>query len=92
MVGVLAIVVQSAQRTFGQLLVVGDHQPAMRWLHPPQDHVTASLPVELVAQRPQSPDRLPAGDPGQTTQTATSTNSSVMEGGMGSSCALRLSR
>ncbi len=57
-----------------------------------EDDVAAPLPIDSIAESDERLHQLPAGEDRQRTHTATSTISSEIVGGTGSSCARRLSR
>ncbi len=57
-----------------------------------QDDVAAGLVVNFVPEFAKRADRVAAGDDRQSRQTATSTTSSVMAGGIGSPCLDKLSK
>jgi hypothetical protein len=57
-----------------------------------KDDVAAPLPIDSIAKPDKHLYQFPAGEDRERTHTATSTISSEIVGGMGSSCARRLSR
>ncbi len=57
-----------------------------------QDHMAAGLMIELVAKFLKCLRGIPSGNHGQSSQRATSMNSSEIEGGIGSLCFFRLSK
>jgi hypothetical protein len=81
-----------SERPFCNLLVIGDDQSPVRRILMSKDHVASSLPIELVASVPKSTHDLPTRSDGQPRHPYTSTTSSEIGGGSGSSCASRLSR
>ena len=57
-----------------------------------ENDVTSALPINFVSELAKSCRKLPSRNPRQLAHRLTSTTSSSTDGGMGSSCALRLSR
>ena len=83
---------ERTQRALCESAMLRNYQTPVRRISVTQDHVAAALPIALVTELLERPDRLAGGDARQLAQTATSTSSSLMAGGMGSPRSLRLSR
>ncbi len=83
---------KGTQCAFGEGAVLWNDKASVRRISVPQDHVAAALAVALVTELLERPNRLAGRDARQLAQTATSTNSSLIAGGMGSPRSLRLSR
>ncbi len=82
----------SSQSSFGYGVVVWDYDPSVRIARLSQNDMASPLMILLIADLPQCPNDLTAGEFEEFCQMATSTSSSAMGGGIGSSCAARLSR
>lgn len=80
------------ERTLRDFTVIGNHQPAVGRKNIPQDHVASASAIQFVAQLVKRRDGFLPGNPGDRAQTATSTISSPIDGGIGSPWARRLSR
>jgi len=72
--------------------MIGDYEATVRRIAMPKDDMASALPITLVTELLECPDRLARGDARQLAQTATSTSSSLMVGGMASPRSFRLSR
>ena len=83
---------QASERALGEFAVIGNRETAVRRVPVAEDDVAAGLMVHHIAESLERPDGLLAGYHGQLRQVGTSTVSSQMDGGIGSSCFRRLSR
>jgi len=83
---------QRSQRTLGDRPMVRNYKATVGWVTTPKNDVTAALPIALVPELLERSNDLAGGDARKLAQTATSTSSSLMLGGIGSPCSLRLSR
>lgn len=76
---------ERAKGSLGDVRMVRDDETSMRAFVMAQDDVASPLAVDLVSQALEGPDGLRTRDVGQFAQTATSTTSSSIDGGIGSS-------
>lgn len=83
---------QRSQRTLGDGPMIGNYEPAMGRVAMPKNGVASALPITFATELFERPNHLAGGDARKLAQTATSTSSSLMLGGIGSPCSLRLSR
>jgi len=90
--GEAGIAQQGAERPFGDLGVIGHHQPPMGRFAVAEDDVASTLPIDRVSEQGGDLDQLPTGRDRQRAHTASSMISSWMAGGIASSCSRRLSR
>jgi len=72
--------------------VIGNYEPTVGRVAMPKNDVASALPIALVTELFERPNHFAGGDTRKLVQTATSTSSSLMLGGIGSPCSLRLSR
>ena len=72
--------------------MVRNGEPSVRWLCAAENDMAPGLVVLFIADLPKGLGCLSSGDNGQSAQTVTSTVSSMIGGGTGSSCFARLSR
>ena len=78
-----------AQGPFGKLFVIRNRDPTMRFLLLPENHVASPLVIQGEADFAEGSHHFATGDDGQrrvSAQAETSTSSSVIAGGIGSSC------
>jgi len=90
--GEAGIAQQGAERPFGDLGVIGHHQPPMGRFAVAEDDVASTSPIDLVSELGEDFHQLPTGQDRQRAHTATSMISSWMAGGIASPCSRRLSR
>ena len=81
-----------SQSSFGELVVVRNGKTTKWFDRLTEDDVAAALVIKFITDLPQRADNFSARDDWQPAQSATSTNSSEMEGGIGSSCFRKLAR
>ena len=82
---------QAAQGAPGEFLVVRDRQAPVRRILVAEDDVATGLTIFAVADLDECSHRLSAGDDRETRHIAISTISSLIGGGIGSSCFFKLS-
>jgi len=82
---------QGSQRALRERAMFRNYETSVRRIAVPKNNVASALTVALVAQLLECPDCLAGGDARQLAQTATSTSSSLIAGGIGSPRSLRLS-
>jgi hypothetical protein len=83
---------ECAEGALGNDPVIRDYEAPVRSIAMAKHDVAAPLAISLIPDPLERPDNLSPGDAGKLAQTATSTSSSLMDGGIGSPRALRLSR
>jgi hypothetical protein len=83
---------QASQSSRGQFFVVGDGQTPVRGILMAQDEVATCLAVFAISELGECSCCLSPRDDREACHIAISTVSSPIEGGIGSSCVLRLSR
>lgn len=83
---------QRTQRSLGESAVVGNHEPPMGRIAVAEHDVASALAVLFIAEAFEDSKGLATRYAGQLAQTATSTSSSLMGGGIGSPRSFRLSR
>jgi len=83
---------ECSQRALCEGSMVGNNQASMRSVAMPENDMASALSILLVADSLEGANRFATRDDRELAQTATSTSSSWIEGGMGSSRSLRLSR
>src|SRR2546425_4909809 len=81
---------EGAERAFGKFTVVGNGQPAARWVT--QNNMAAGLMVHFITEFAEGFDRVCTGTDGQAAHTKTSTISSATGLGIGSLCFSKLWR
>jgi hypothetical protein len=81
-----------SQCSFGQFVMIRNDNPSMRIMRLSQHNMAPSLMILVIAEFGQCFNNVPARDLRQSCQIGTSTSSSAMGGGIGSSCAAKLPR
>jgi len=72
--------------------MIGNYEAAMGRVTATKNDVASALPITLVTELFERPNHRAGGDARKLAQTATSTSSSLILGGIGSPRSLRLSR
>lgn len=88
----MGLPVSEAEGARDNSLVIWDDQTPKKRRSSPQDDMTSMLSIELVSELPKGDHSGPTRDTRQSAHRFTSTTSSSIDGGMGSSRAFRLSR
>jgi len=83
---------EGSQSALREGSMVGNNQAPMRSVAMPENDMASALSILLVTDSLEGANRFATRDDRELAQTATSTSSSWIEGGMGSSRSLRLSR
>ncbi len=83
---------QRAERSLRKFLVIWNGQASERRFPTSQDHVAPGLVVRFITDFLKSGSRFTTGHTRQLAHRSTSTNSSVIAGGIGSSCLRKLAR